>query len=91
MIANAACYSFRDLVAHERTGLLVTTDAELAGAMARLTGDPASARAMGEAGFAVVQQQYTWSHVADAVAAVLMPEETDVAAPRPVLEVVEAE
>ncbi len=91
VIANAACYSFRDLVAHERTGLLVTTDAELAGAMARLAGDPASARAMGEAGFAIVQQHYTWSHVADAVADVLMPEETDVAARRPVLEVVEAE
>ena len=73
VIANAACYSFRDLVDAGRTGLLVQTDAELAAAMGRLGEDAALANAMGQAGYQVVQDNYTWPQVAGAVADVLWP------------------
>ncbi len=73
VIANAACYSFRDLVDDGHTGLLVHTDAELATAMGRLAENATLADAMGQAGYQTVQDTYTWPHVADAIADVLWP------------------
>lgn len=73
VIANRACYSFRDLVSDGETGLLVDSDVELAGAMAKLAADRELGWRMGQAGFEIVQRYYTWTGVADQIAAVLMP------------------
>lgn len=55
-----------EIIAEGVTGLLVEPrDVEgLAAAMARLADDPQIARAMGEAGFKRLHDQFTWDHVA---------------------------
>jgi glycosyltransferase involved in cell wall biosynthesis len=71
VIANANCYSFRDLVKHGKTGLLVNSEAGLATAMRRLGGDEKLRRRMGRAGFDETIEKYSWERVAEAVAAEL--------------------
>ena len=66
VIANRSCYSFRELVRDGETGLLVTTDEELAEAMRRLAKDEQGRARMGQAGFGEVLENYTWEKVADA-------------------------
>ena len=74
VIANANCYSFRDLVKHGETGLLVNSDSALATAMGRLADDVRLRRRMGKAGFDATIQKYSWERVAEAVAADLVAE-----------------
>ena len=54
-----------DIVEHERTGLLVPPGDErsLAAALARLAGDPALARALGEAGYRRLAERFTWDAI----------------------------
>ncbi len=67
VIANAHCYSFRDLVRHGETGLLVDGVEDLAQAMVYLADDaPARAR-MGRAGFVGALEHFSWEQVADAI------------------------
>ncbi len=68
VVANRACYSFRELVEDGTTGLLVETDAELAAALDRLLGDAPLRDRLGAAGFAAVTQRYSWEMTARAVA-----------------------
>jgi glycosyltransferase involved in cell wall biosynthesis len=67
VIANRACYSFRELVRDGENGFLVGTDAELAGAMKTMLEDEEARLAMGAGGFADVQEKYTWPAVASAI------------------------
>ncbi|MCW2317790.1 glycosyltransferase involved in cell wall biosynthesis [Rhodoblastus acidophilus] len=71
VIANANCYSFRDLVRDGETGLLVSGVDALAQAMARLADDPQARRRMGRAGFVDVMAHYSWETCADAIDAQL--------------------
>ncbi|MBB4197657.1 hypothetical protein CCR94_13010 [Rhodoblastus sphagnicola] len=71
VIANANCYSFRDLVKNEATGLLVSGVDELAGAMARLADESETRRRMGRAGFIDVVATYSWERCVDAIDAEL--------------------
>ena len=73
VIANRACYSFRDLVREDDTGLLAATTEELATAMLRLAADPAARARMGDAGFAEVIEKYSWAGAAQSIEAVLAP------------------
>ncbi len=72
VIANRACYSFRELVEDGRTGLLVGTDDELTGAMEVVIGDEDKARDMGQNGRKTVLQSFTWPKVADRMFDVLV-------------------
>jgi glycosyltransferase involved in cell wall biosynthesis len=67
VIANRACYSFRELVREGENGLLVQTNEELADAMRRLVTDEAIRGPMGGSGFLEVQKQFTWAAVAETV------------------------
>ena len=67
VIANAHCYSFRDLVRQEQTGLLVSGVDELAAAMARLAEDSGARLRMGQAGFVDVVERYSWEKCSDAI------------------------
>jgi glycosyltransferase involved in cell wall biosynthesis len=67
VLANRACYSFRELVRDGENGYLVRTDEELAGAMQMMLEDEAARLAMGAGGFAEVQEKFTWPAVAGAV------------------------
>jgi glycosyltransferase involved in cell wall biosynthesis len=71
VIANAQCYSFRDLVRNEETGLLVSGADELAAAMARLADDAQARLRMGRAGFLEAVAHYSWEKSADAIDAQL--------------------
>ena len=73
VIANRACYSFRDLVREKKTGLLAASIDEIADAMKLLAADPAARARMGEAGFAEVIERYSWAGAAEAIRAVLTP------------------
>jgi glycosyltransferase involved in cell wall biosynthesis len=73
VIANRACYSFRELVEDGKSGMLVATDAELTEAMRQLERDPATRDRMGRAGFQKVLAKFTWEMVADAVFEALTP------------------
>jgi glycosyltransferase involved in cell wall biosynthesis len=72
VIANRACYSFRELVRHGENGLLVRTDTELAEAMRELLQDDMARVRMGRAGFEDVQEQFTWPAVTAAVVDVMI-------------------
>lgn len=74
VVANRACYSFRELVRQNENGVLVQTDHELFEAMLRLADDDAERSRMGQTGFTEVQRLYTWPAVAEAVAGVLLAE-----------------
>ena len=67
VIANRNCYSFRELVRDGGTGLLASSDGELAAAMEKLAADPALRRRMGRAGFAETISKYSWEQVANAL------------------------
>ena len=67
VIANRACYSFRELVGDETTGLLVGDASELQEAMARLVGDPALCARLGAAGFVEAMLHNTWPQVAECI------------------------
>jgi glycosyltransferase involved in cell wall biosynthesis len=67
VIANRACYSFRELVKDGETGLLVRTTSDLAAAMERLATNSAERDRMGQAGRAEAISRYTWGRVADDV------------------------
>ncbi len=56
-----------DIVIHERTGLLVPPgDAtSLAGAIERLARDPELARRLGEAGYRLVREQFSWEAIVE--------------------------
>jgi glycosyltransferase involved in cell wall biosynthesis len=82
VIANRACYAFRELVRDGHTGLLVTAETELAQAMRTLAEDAGIRDRLGRAGFADVVARFTWERVAEACFEVLMPEAQTVAAPR---------
>jgi glycosyltransferase involved in cell wall biosynthesis len=69
VIANARCPAFRDLVRHEKTGLLTSGVDELVGAMAHLADDPQTRRRMGRDGFLDVVAKYSWENCANAIAA----------------------
>jgi glycosyltransferase involved in cell wall biosynthesis len=71
VIANASCYSFRDLVRDGETGLLVTGVNELVDAMARLADDAEARLRMGRAGFVEVVESYSWEKAIDAIDAQL--------------------
>jgi glycosyltransferase involved in cell wall biosynthesis len=76
VIANRACYSFRELVRDGESGILVSSEAELSAAMARLCSDPAERSRLGERGFTEVAERFTWERVAAACYAKLMPAES---------------
>ena len=73
VIANRACYSFRELVEDGRTGLLVATDKELTEAMRHIAVNADDRRRMGQSGFNLVLQKYTWESVASACFNALAP------------------
>jgi glycosyltransferase involved in cell wall biosynthesis len=73
VIANLACYSFRDLVRHGETGLLVTTEGELTEAMRQLAAHPHERSRMGHAGFQEVITKFTWERAADLFFKAIMP------------------
>jgi len=65
VIANRACYSFRELVEDGETGILVSTDSELVEAMLRLAQTEHERMFIGLKGFEKVMQYFTWETVAD--------------------------
>ena len=67
VIANRACYSFRELVKDGETGLLVRTTSDLVTAMERLATNPTERDRMGRAGRAEATSRYTWGQVASEV------------------------
>jgi len=71
VIANRACYSFRELVDDGETGYLVTTDSELTEAMRNLANRPTERDRMGETGFQNTLHRFTWETVADSCLKVL--------------------
>lgn len=73
VIANRACYAFRELVEDGATGMLVGTDDELAVAMRMLATQAQEGARMGAAGFDRVQAEFTWDKVADACFGALVP------------------
>jgi glycosyltransferase involved in cell wall biosynthesis len=82
VIANAACYAFRERVAHGSNGLLVTTDDELVAAMRTLAEDPDERHRLGASGFREVLSTFTWENVAEAVFKAIVPHTRD-ASPTP--------
>jgi glycosyltransferase involved in cell wall biosynthesis len=54
-----------DIVAHDQTGLLVPPGdaAALAAALERLARDPDAARRLGEAGYRLVREKFTWDPI----------------------------
>ncbi|MGO9991006.1 MAG: glycosyltransferase [Steroidobacteraceae bacterium] len=71
VIANRACYSFRELVRHSKNGFLVTSDVELLEGMRQLFDQPGEAARMGIAGCSDVLQYFTWETVANSFLAVV--------------------
>ncbi len=72
VIANRACYSFRELVEEGRTGLLAESDAELAGALEAILDDAEKADEMGRNGRKTVLRSYAWPEVAGRIFDVLV-------------------
>jgi len=72
VIANKACYSFRELIEDGTTGFLVDSQADLVWAMRHVEVRADERRRMGEAGFSQVTAKFSWEGVADACAAALM-------------------
>jgi glycosyltransferase involved in cell wall biosynthesis len=68
VIANKACYSFRELIEDGTTGLLVDSDADLIWAMRHLEVRADERRRMGKAGFSQVTAKFSWERVAEACA-----------------------
>jgi glycosyltransferase involved in cell wall biosynthesis len=64
VIANKACYSFRELVADSETGLLVSDQRELEAALDHLATTPAECQAMGLRGREVALERFMWHRVA---------------------------
>jgi len=64
VIANRSCYAFRELVSHDRDGLLVEGVAELSEAMKRLILEPDLCSRLGSAGFDRVVREFTWDQIA---------------------------
>jgi glycosyltransferase involved in cell wall biosynthesis len=73
VIANRACYSFRELINHGKTGFLVLSDEELRDAMIRLTCEEGEGVRMGGAGFEKVASQFTWECVSETLLLSLFP------------------
>lgn len=73
VIANRLCYSFRELIRQDETGLLVQTDQELTQAMQHLTEDDEARSRMGRAGLDEVLEKFTWERVAEACFATSSP------------------
>ena len=73
VIANRACYAFRELVRNGHDGLLVLTEAELSQAMQRLLDDARYRNGLGRSGFESVLSRFTWEKVADACFEALVP------------------
>jgi glycosyltransferase involved in cell wall biosynthesis len=80
VIANRACYSFRELVRDGESGILVSSEAELCAAMVRLCSDPAERSRLGERGFIEVAERFSWERVAAACYAHLSSAESRVTA-----------
>jgi glycosyltransferase involved in cell wall biosynthesis len=78
VIVNRACYSFRELVRDNETGLLVSSDLELGEAMLRLANDARACERMGQAGFVEVMSRYTWQRVAESVFPALVDDDQQV-------------
>jgi glycosyltransferase involved in cell wall biosynthesis len=78
VIVNRACYSFRELVRDNETGLLVSSDLELGEAMLRLASDARARERMGQAGFVEVMSRYTWQRVAESVFPALVDDDQQV-------------
>ncbi len=72
VVANRACYSFRELVQHDVTGLLVESDKELHDALCRILDNRAEAVIIGQNGLKVVASAYHWGRVAAEIAAVIV-------------------
>jgi len=72
VIANRACYSFRDLVKDGQTGLLAGDVHELGAAMQMLAHNPGLTARLGEAGFLDAVTNYSWWSVANAVSKVII-------------------
>lgn len=53
------------VVEHERSGLLVETDAEWTAALERILGDPALGRRLGDAGRARIERDFSYDRIAD--------------------------
>jgi len=64
VIANAACYSFRELLEDGKAGILVSSNSELEIAMKRLASNSTERSEMGRAGRTYVLKRFTWSKVA---------------------------
>ncbi len=73
VIANRACYAFRDLVRDGETGILVGRDDELEAAMAALLADREGAARLGGRGRDAVLARFTWDSVADGIDALCAP------------------
>ena len=74
VIANRACYSFRELIRDGETGILATTDAELLHAMVQLAHQPDERERLGSNGFHDAITKFTWEQVAEACYRVIVPE-----------------
>jgi glycosyltransferase involved in cell wall biosynthesis len=73
VIANNACYSFRELVRDRETGILVNSDVELLAGMKYLVENRAAAERMGGNGFREVLNLYSWDTVAQSCLQQLLP------------------
>jgi glycosyltransferase involved in cell wall biosynthesis len=73
VIANRACYSFRELVRDGETGLLATTEQQLSIAMRRLFDQPNERERMGNAGFEETLKKFTWEKVTESLLRVQLP------------------
>ena len=67
VIANEACYAFRELVTDGETGWLVSSQVRLVAAMEEALLDIDRARSMGQKGRDLVLARYTWDKVAESV------------------------
>jgi glycosyltransferase involved in cell wall biosynthesis len=74
VIANRACYAFRELIRDGETGLLVSTETELIAAMRQLTESAETRDRLGRNGVNEVASKYTWEEVAQACFDVLVPQ-----------------
>jgi glycosyltransferase involved in cell wall biosynthesis len=71
-VVSVDCTAIPEVVEHDRHGLLVPPGdpAAMAAAIRRLIDDPAKRLALGEAGRARVERDFTWDNVARAYEAV---------------------